>query len=216
MRTSPMLLTLLASALAPGSALAAAETSIACDGGTVRVGDTRVDLLGKCGEPVLKDVAVAEGGVAVVREEPLAIDAASTFAAVEQWTFNFGPNRFVQVVTLEAGRVVRIERGSYGYDPERLRAREGAPPCDASEIRVGHRKLDLLARCGPPTARDVRRERRAASQPSAAQGATEIAFATVQVETWTYDLGPRRFVTIATLANGEVVAVEHGGYGYRR
>ena len=215
MRTSPTLLTLLASVLAPAADLAM-ESSIRCEGGIVQVGQTQVDLLGKCGDPVLKDVTVAEAGVALVREGPLALDAASTTAAVEHWTYNFGPNRFIQVVTLESGRVVRIESGSYGYDPERVRNRDGAPPCDSSAIRVDLRKLDLLARCGPPPARDVRRERRAASEPATVQGATAIAFTSVQVETWTYDLGPNRFITIATLQDGKVIAVEHGGYGYRR
>jgi len=218
MRASPMLLTLVASLLAPAPGFAdlAAESSIACSGGIVQVGDTQVDLLGKCGDPVLRDVDVVEAGVAILREDPLALDGSSSTAAVERWTFNFGPNRFVEIFTLESGRIVRIERGSYGYDPERVRTRGGGPPCDSSEIRVGHRKLDLLARCGPPTARDVRRERRAASQPEAVQGGTAVAYTTVQIETWTYDLGPDRFVTIATLQDGKVTAVEHGGYGYRR
>lgn len=215
MRTSPTLLTLLASVLAPATSLAA-ESSIRCGGGIVQVGDTQVDLLGKCGDPVLRDVVVAESGVAIVREEPLALDATSTTAAVEHWTFNFGPNRLVQIVTVEAGRVVRIETGSYGYDPERVRTRGGEPPCDSSAIRVGHRKLDLLARCGPPTARAVRQERRATSEATTAHGATAIAYTTVQIETWTYDLGPNRFITIATLQDGRVTAVDHGGYGYRR
>ena len=39
---------------------------------------------------------------------------------------------------------------------------------------------------------------------------------TRKIETWTYDLGPNRFITIATLQDGKVIAVEHGGYGYRR
>jgi hypothetical protein len=43
-----------------------------------------------------------------------------------------------------------------------------------------------------------------------------VAYTTVQIETWTYDLGPDRFITIATLQDGKVTAVEHGGYGYRR
>jgi hypothetical protein len=215
MRTSAMLVAALASAVAPVSGLAE-ESSIACGGGIVQVGDTQVDLLGKCGEPALKDVAIGEAGVALVREKPLAVDAASTTTAVERWTFNFGPNRFVQVVTIEAGRVVRIERGSYGYDPERVRTREGGPPCDSSAIQVGHRKLALLARCGPPTARDVRREKRTTSDPGNVQAGTVVAFTTVEIETWTYDLGPNRFITIATLEDGRVTAVEHGGYGYRR
>ena len=38
----------------------------------------------------------------------------------------------------------------------------------------------------------------------------------VRSETWTYDLGPDRFVVIATLEDGKVVSLERGGYGYAR
>ena len=34
---------------------------------------------------------------------------------VEVWTYDFGPQRFIQYVTIEAGVVVRIETGKYGY-----------------------------------------------------------------------------------------------------
>lgn len=37
---------------------------------------------------------------------------------VEVWTYDFGPQRFLQHVTIEAGVVVRIETGKYGYKPQ--------------------------------------------------------------------------------------------------
>ncbi|OFX25220.1 MAG: hypothetical protein A2V77_17790 [Anaeromyxobacter sp. RBG_16_69_14] len=204
----------LAGLLVAVSSAAAGDSSIRCDGGIVQIGDTRVDLLGKCGEPALRDVTLQETGVAVVGNGPIPVDAVTTTATVEQWTFNLGSNRLVQIVTLESGRVVRIEGGSYGYDPQRLRASRGGPPCDSSAIRVGDRKLDLLAKCGQPTALDVRREKRAAS--AAAGDAAAIQFTTVEIEVWTYDLGPHQFIVIATVEGGKVVAVKYGGYGYRR
>jgi hypothetical protein len=33
----------------------------------------------------------------------------------EVWTYNFGPNRFQQLVVLENGRVTRVDSGGYGY-----------------------------------------------------------------------------------------------------
>jgi hypothetical protein len=204
---SPLRVLTLAGLLVAASA-AASESSIACDGGNVRPGDTKVDLIGKCGEPALRDVSIQERGVAIY-------GVAVATVAVEQWTYNFGPNRFLQVVTLEAGRVVRIERGSYGYPPEQLQARRDGPPCDSSVIKVGDRKLDLLARCGEPTTRDLKREERLVTV-AAGRGATGTRLATVEIETWIYDLGPRRFMAIVTIEDGAVSAVEHGGYGYRQ
>jgi hypothetical protein len=208
---------LAAGALAPAAAVASSESSFRCDGGLVAVGDLTVDLLGKCGDPALRDVLVAEAGVATLRKDPLAVDAFSTEAAVEQWTFNFGPNRFLMIVTVESGHVVRIERGGYGYSAEKLKTAE-KPRCESSTIRVGDQKIDVLAKCGSPTTQDARREKRGVSGPGPAGGgaSTTFAYATVLVETWIYDLGPNRFIVIATLENGTVTAVDHGGYGYRR
>jgi hypothetical protein len=44
-------------ALAPPGARA---DSLRCDGGIVSVGDTKLDLLGKCGRPALEDVRAEE------------------------------------------------------------------------------------------------------------------------------------------------------------
>jgi hypothetical protein len=212
--SSPVHVLSLAALLVAAFPAAADDSSIRCDGGIVQLGDTRVDLLGKCGEPTLRDVTLQETGVAVARNGPIPVDAVTTTATVEQWTFNLGANRLVQIVTLESGRVVRIEGGSYGYDPQRLRAGRGGRPCDSSAISVGDRKLDLLAKCGEPNGRDVRREKRAVSM--GAGDATAIQFTTVEIEVWTYDLGPHQFIVIATVEGGKVVALRHGGYGYRR
>jgi hypothetical protein len=34
---------------------------------------------------------------------------------VEIWTYNFGPQRFVQRITIEGGRIKRIESLGYGH-----------------------------------------------------------------------------------------------------
>ncbi|BDG05960.1 DUF2845 domain-containing protein [Anaeromyxobacter oryzae] len=194
----------------------ASESSLSCDGGIVAVGDTRVDLLGKCGEPALREARPASTSAIVVSGQPPAVTGASVSAIVEQWTYNFGPGRFLMTVTLEAGKVMLIERGGYGYEPARVGTTRTAPGfCDTSRVRPGDLKLDVLARCGEPTTKDTRREKRPVpiDGPS---GGTATAFVTVEVEVWTYDAGPQRFISIVTLENGKVAAVDRGGYGYRR
>ena len=34
---------------------------------------------------------------------------------IKLWTYNNGPNRFIEYVRIENGRVVKIENGGYGY-----------------------------------------------------------------------------------------------------
>jgi hypothetical protein len=128
---------------------------------------------------------------------------------VERWTYNFGPNRFLQLVTLVNGKVAAVERGGYGYPPEKIAGTQepGRARCETSAIRVGDSKLDLLAKCGEPALQESRLERRG-------DGAGRGRF--VQVDVWTYDFGPQSFVQHATLENGKVVLVERGSYGYAR
>jgi hypothetical protein len=176
-------------ALTPAAALA--DSSIQCDGGIVSVGDSKIDLLGKCGPPALVE------------------DRWRRKTAVERWTYNFGPNRFLQLVTLVNGKVAAVERGGYGYPPEKMAEPQepGRARCETSAIRIGDSKIDLLAKCGEPALQESRLERRA---DAAGRGRF------VQVDVWTYDFGPQSFVQHATLENGKVVLVERGGYGYAR
>jgi len=34
---------------------------------------------------------------------------------LEEWTYNLGPSKFLLFIRLENGRIVRKERGDYGY-----------------------------------------------------------------------------------------------------
>jgi hypothetical protein len=199
----------LAMALAAGPARA--DDSLRCDGGLVAAGDTALDLLAKCGQPALREDRVVERAVVVGAYERR--DA----SVVERWTYNFGPERFLQVVTLEGGKVRHVQRGGYGYPPERLRPRPAAGPARCEpDLHVGDTTVDVLAKCGEPTLRDRREEQRAVIVAvSTGEGQVERRV-TVGVETWTYDLGPDRFLVIATLEDGKVVSVERGGYGYAR
>ena len=82
-------------------------------------------------------------------------------------------------------------------------------------MHVGDTTVDVLAKCGEPALRDRREEQRAVIVAAMGDGQVERRV-TVGVETWTYDLGPDRFLVIATLEDGKVVSVERGGYGYAR
>ncbi len=197
---------LLAAACGLGLASAAtADSSIQCDRGIVQVGDAKIDLLGKCGPPALQETrfeerAVPSTDVAWSPETGAYLPAQRHLAvAVETWTYDVGPQRFIQIVTLEAGRIVSIERGGYGYVVP-PRASEVPVPrarCQPEAIRAGDTTFDVLTRCGEPASRD------AYPEPFAR-------------EVWTYDFGPQAFVRFVHLENGKVARVETGSYGYAR
>jgi hypothetical protein len=171
----------------------ASADSLRCDGGIVEVGDSKLDLFAKCGEPTLQEA------------EPLAVTSLEDLGLlVERWTYNFGPNRFIQIVSLQGGRVISIEQGSYGYTlPQGPFA--GSPSstpiprarCETNAFRVGDRTYDVLARCGEPAFRDLLQGERV-------------------IEVWTYDFGRGSFVRFLEFVSGRLIRIRTGSYGYSR
>lgn len=180
---------LVGAGLALTSTVAAAD-SMRCDGGIVSVGDSKLDLFGKCGPPVLQET------------EPIAPTSAVDLSMLlERWTYNFGPERFLQIVTLQGGKVVAIERGSYGYELPPAPKDQNVIPrarCGHDAFRVGDRTLDVLVKCGEPVFRDLRRRSQAV------------------IEVWTYDFGQREFARFLEFENGKLTRIRTGSYGYSK
>jgi hypothetical protein len=206
--TAPALGVLAAlAALAP---LAARGDSLSCAGGIVSLGDSKVDLLGKCGRPALEDLRREES--ALLRSRRGAARRVS--APVERWTYDFGRNRFVQVVTIVAGKVARVERGSYGFaeqpaTPERPRRAS----CEPAALAVGKLELEVLARCGEPAAVDAWEEELRVVDEVGRDVVTAHEVL-VTVERWTYDFGRNQLLRFVRIEDGKVTQVETGSYGY--
>jgi hypothetical protein len=176
------------------SSVATAD-SIRCDGGIVSVGDARLDLFARCGPPTLQET------------EPVVTARTSSENVgllIERWTYNLGTGRFIQIVSLQGGKIIAIERGSYGYPlPEPPRDAPKSPlsipraRCEPDAFRIGDRTFDVLARCGEPAFKDLR------------QGQTVM-------EVWTYDFGQRSFVRFLEFETGKLARVSTGNYGYSR
>ena len=101
-----------------------------CGAKLVTEGDHYSKVLKYCGEPigVQERVIYREGrtrpplrvdgpnGVQVDREV-LAYDRSYVEVAVEEWTYNFGPRRLMQLVRFENGFVVEVDQLGYGFQP---------------------------------------------------------------------------------------------------
>jgi hypothetical protein len=192
-----------------------ADDSLRCEGGIVDLGDLTVDLLGKCGPPTLRDRwTETRDAVAVDVVHGVAASERTT-TEVEQWTYDFGPNRFMQLVTIQNGKVARIEQGGYGHGlpPAAGLARPRVSTCDASLLRPGDTKADALGRCGPPAASAAWHAPRTTPAVVDSTRAAPPAFI-ARVELWVYNLGPNQFLRLVRFEDGRVTAVETGGYGY--
>jgi hypothetical protein len=210
-RTSPASLALVAILAMP---LAAQADSLRCDGGIIGVGDSKLDLLGKCGQPALREEVQAAAGVfgATGVSRPLVVQ--------ERWTYNFGPRAFVQVVTLEVGVVKAIERGGYGYDlgsPPPAPARLPRARCShRGSFSIGDSTFEVLARCGEPALREETFAQVAVEAPGVRGTSTVIGTTSVRLELWTYDFGPQVNTRRLEFEAGRLVRIVTGGYGYSR
>jgi len=189
-----------------------AADGMSCPGGVVSIGDSRLDLLGKCGPATLVESRPAQ----VTEWVGDRVQGASRTVAitVETWTYDLGSSRLVQFVTIEAGKVVNVRTGGYGRAPPTRRAGNAVPraPCDPTGIRAGDSTYDLLSLCGEPVFRDLREEQITVAE---GDGVWATGTSTVVVkETWTYDFGSRALVRYVLVRDGRVTGVRTGGYGY--
>jgi Protein of unknown function (DUF2845) len=199
MRSTGIFLLFLALAWAlPGPEVLAA--SLSCESGIISTGDRSIDVLAKCGAPDSKESHQEELGERLddnTRQK--------TFITVEEWTYNFGPTKFMRIVVLKNGVVVNIRLGNYGYSKQTEPVQR---ECTEQLVSVGDSKTDVLARCGEPSLKDSHAE-----ETREKLGDMERkVFATV--EEWTYNLGPTRFVRILTFRNSRLTDIRTGNYGY--
>jgi hypothetical protein len=110
-----------------GVTASARADSLNCNNRIASTGDSRYEVKAICGEPddasqrveyrkVSRRVsAPCAGGGARCRdtqEEVIEI-------VIDEWIYDFGRNRFIQHVTFEQGRLVRVESRGYGHKPPR-------------------------------------------------------------------------------------------------
>jgi hypothetical protein len=92
-----------------------------CGNKLVSTGDTKSEVLANCGPPAWAEERTEErierihGGDYYDRgvlREPV---YGKVQVNVDEWFYNFGPTRFMQVFKFENGKLVSIENGDYGY-----------------------------------------------------------------------------------------------------
>lgn len=174
--------------------------SFNCRGGIISTGDGSIDVLAKCGEPDSRESHQEE-----LSERLGDNTRQKTFITVEEWTYNFGPTQFMRTVILKNGVVTDVRTGNYGYvNPAEPAARE----CSEQLVSIGDSKTDVLAKCGEPSLTNAHVEEFRERLDDTTRTVS------VNVEEWTYNLGPTRFVRILTFRNSKLTDIKTGNYGY--
>ena len=109
-----------------GLALAAASPAYAalrCGTHLVSEGDTRSEVIAKCGQPAEIDqrTAILRRPLVWIGGRPVTVGESLIEVPVEVWVYNFGPNKLMRRLRFEDGLLVDIDTLGYGY-------LESAPP----------------------------------------------------------------------------------------
>jgi hypothetical protein len=81
-----------------------------CHSEKLQVGISQYEILQRCGEPAFKDSREEEQFTAVDEH-----NNQLTIKRVDEWTYNFGPNKFLRILTFENGELVNVETGDRGF-----------------------------------------------------------------------------------------------------
>jgi hypothetical protein len=105
---------------------AAADDGMRCGSRLVSKGDTLYAVRSVCGEPdatdrrVVTRTEVRRVQAPCFRDERGAVKCERATAVqvdviVDEWTYDFGTQRFVRLLTFENGRLLNVATGGYGY-----------------------------------------------------------------------------------------------------
>jgi len=99
--------------LALGLGLAGSLYAFRCGNELVEKGDRKIEVLKKCGEPASVDEWEEIRAIPAFRHRFPADGLEKV--KVEEWTYNFGPQRFLQIYRFENGEVEEMRFGDYGF-----------------------------------------------------------------------------------------------------
>jgi hypothetical protein len=168
-----------------------------CDNRIISVGLTMAEVETDCGEPAWKQRLHDN----IVRNPLFYPEEIDTYV-VDEWIYDFGPQRLLRFLRFRDGRLVGIRTGGYGYAGPAV-----APTCGSgSGFRLGASKMEILFECGPPSPLET---------PDGTVSADEARRLAVESDEWTYDFGPNRFVYHLTFRRGRLIDVKTGDYGQR-
>lgn len=187
------------------SATALAAGAMRCGSRIVDDEALAAELLSACGEPSFRDQFTAENR------------AGNVVVDTEVWTYDFGPQKLLRLVTLRNGQISNIDSDGYGFP-------RGAPKrCEPQRLIEGLSKYRLVQQCGEPlTRRSENILKPLDRQPEIYRNngypyAYRNQYVTpVFREEWVYNFGSRSPMRRITLEDGRVTDVESIDRGFDR
>jgi hypothetical protein len=98
----------------------AADRYLRCQGRLASIGDTKEEVLDKCGKPDKHDQWVEDQNSTISQiydyktERYMAPKVIKQPIQMERWTYNMGPNKFIRYLYFQNGELIKIETGERG------------------------------------------------------------------------------------------------------
>ncbi|ATB27047.1 DUF2845 domain-containing protein [Melittangium boletus] len=93
--------------------------SLRCGNQLASEGASKSDVLVRCGEPAAKETRTERVGERTRDKDKQTGTTTTTehvvYKTIDEWTYNFGPSRFMQTAVFENGRLVDVRSGGYGH-----------------------------------------------------------------------------------------------------
>ena len=220
-------LALLFLGLMPVLAFAQNTTTLRCEGRLVSQGDSMHRVQDICGPPAYIDVAQQEIRVKIFRRihsekeeknESLGHDEQldkrysqdknyvfdgehQEMVDIQEWTYNFGPSRFIQVLKFENDRLRSIIGGGYGYDKD---------VSNTPHVEIGDSKAIVMMKYGKP--KDIYKHESSESWDTYESAGKILNVKTVKEivdeQEWLYDFGLDRFQERLTFKQNRLEKIE--------
>ena len=183
-----------------------AHSDLKCGSKLVTAGDTAFEVLNKCGEPLLIESWEESRSLSSMKRSVTKdVESGVVFVEVEQWTYNFGPNTFIQFLTFTDGRLLNVESGPKGILLSSLNKKPNKR-C-GHRVKAGDSRIEVLKKCGFPHFKQV-------NGVTIVAGTSEASAVLGRTDEWTYNFGPRHFLYHIKFFQGAVLLVERGDYGF--
>lgn len=166
-----------------------------CNGTLINPGETREDVIEKCGDPAWRDVRSETGTDETPGEEASAEET-------EEWVYDFGHSQLMEFLRFRNGRLVTIRTGIHGFGGAR-----GGDCGYGANLSLGDTKLEVVAKCGDPTGGGT------VGEILPPEGTPERRRELLAMDQWVYDFGPDRFVHYLIFRHGRVMEIRSGGLG---
>lgn len=175
------------------SLLSSNSDAMRCGDKLVSIGDTKAEVLLKCGKPFFENLISFE-----MTRNTNKSDAISNTGIEEQWTYNQGNNQLLKILTFMGGRLISIEDGERVNPTEEYKK--------DFHFSIGDTQANVLRIYGEPITKEiVSLEKALISDESGKRILKEV-----KVEQWTYSPGPGKFLLILTFKNGRLVQIDEG------